>query len=87
LIRCSPGEDRTNGFFVACFVRIGYTLDTEPPGAALKLPLKRSAEDAIRPPYDIQMLTAEQGTKRKRKRGKRSEDAGAVPEEWAGIAD
>lgn len=23
LVRCVPGEDATNGFFVSCFVRIG----------------------------------------------------------------
>jgi len=29
LIRCSPGEDGTNGFFVSCFVRTHITHATE----------------------------------------------------------
>lgn len=38
LIRCSPGEDGTNGFFVSCFVKAHVTQSTE-----VKVKRKQSA--------------------------------------------
>ncbi|KAG8932046.1 hypothetical protein FRC02_001735 [Tulasnella sp. 418] len=38
LVRCSPGEDGTNGFFVSCFVKQGSIYDVSGPNkAALKM--------------------------------------------------
>jgi hypothetical protein len=41
LIRCSPGEDATNGFFVSCFVRASNREDTRK--------RKREADGALTP--------------------------------------
>ena len=42
VIRCVPGEDKTNGFFVACFVKKGGMTLTGKEGKGSK---KRSRED------------------------------------------
>jgi len=35
VLRCLPGEDATNGFFVACFIRYGSSYDTQNPNRLL----------------------------------------------------
>jgi putative methyltransferase len=59
-VRCSPGEDATNGFFVACFVRKD-SVDLEAP--AVSGATKRKVEEGSEG-------NESQGKKKKRKRRK-----------------
>lgn len=44
LVRCLPGDDATNGFFVSCFVRIESAANGEPTVANRKRQLESAAE-------------------------------------------
>ncbi|KAG8857591.1 hypothetical protein FRB96_005609 [Tulasnella sp. 330] len=97
LVRCSPGEDATNGFFVACFIRVGSSFDThieemtviEAPGL---LPAKRRMQNADKQVKPLNFGEGEehQGEltqKRKRSRAKKSKIVAETRdlEEWSGI--
>ncbi|KAG9013968.1 hypothetical protein FRB94_004348 [Tulasnella sp. JGI-2019a] len=96
VLRCSPGQDATNGFFVACFVRVGSGFDT-PAGKVTRgevLLVKRRATDNDEAPYTFSESHSEGGgdagttRKRKRKRAKKSKVVAAPDDadEWSGIA-
>ncbi|KAL1748928.1 S-adenosyl-L-methionine-dependent methyltransferase [Schizophyllum fasciatum] len=61
LIRCLPGEDATNGFFVSCFVR----------AADESLSKKRKANDAEEPQEGAGTVTTAKPRKKKKKKAKK----------------
>ena len=65
LVRCSPGEDGTNGFFVSLFVRKGSVHD-ERSGMSIDSKKRKTMSD------ENDELPA---TKRKRKKKKKSKSA------------
>lgn len=67
LVRCAPGEDRTNGFFVTLFIRAKEE-DDEWTGIVLDMKKRKAAadEESERP-----------ATKRKRKKKSKSVSASA----------
>jgi len=88
LLRCSPGEDATNGFFVACFIRVGSstTVQTNRVAAAQSKRRKCLRDEAV----ELLELHAkpEEGIeprKRQRKGTKKSDLLEANAEEWNGI--
>ncbi|KAJ3862885.1 S-adenosyl-L-methionine-dependent methyltransferase [Lentinula novae-zelandiae] len=65
LVRCLPGEDATNGFFVSCFVRSSVTRaesDRAPPDK------KRKVDQVIEEQDDVALNTRKRQQKRKRKK-------------------
>ncbi|KAJ3891547.1 S-adenosyl-L-methionine-dependent methyltransferase [Lentinula edodes] len=65
LVRCLPGEDATNGFFVSCFVRSSVTRaesDRAPPDK------KRKVDQVIEEQEDVALNTRKRQQKRKRKK-------------------
>jgi 25S rRNA (cytosine2278-C5)-methyltransferase len=57
MIRCSPGEDATNGFFVSAFVRADH--------AKVKTATKRKAESDL---VEDHTISCESGKKKRKKK-------------------
>ncbi|KAA1467333.1 S-adenosyl-L-methionine-dependent methyltransferase [Dentipellis sp. KUC8613] len=77
LVRCSPGHDATNGFFVSCFVRrgasdpsdFGYQIEQQSEDTILG---KRKAEEGSPHPEDGLKVGGSSGKKKKKRKKKKS---------------
>ncbi|TFY60812.1 hypothetical protein EVG20_g7282 [Dentipellis fragilis] len=77
LVRCSPGQDATNGFFVSCFVRrgasdpsdFGYQIEQQSEDPILG---KRKAEKGSPHPEDDEEAGGSAGKKKKKRKKKKS---------------
>lgn len=59
VIRCVAGEDKTNGFFVACFVRKGADVFNEPEPSSETGDKKRPREEDVEPAETDEVDVAE----------------------------
>lgn len=64
VIRCSPGEDHTNGFFVSCFVKVSADVVDLDKNVKRKWDEEAGASPVSAPTYDSRM------SKKQRKRKK-----------------
>ncbi|KIJ52544.1 hypothetical protein M422DRAFT_26124 [Sphaerobolus stellatus SS14] len=83
VIRCSPGEDATNGFFVACFIRMTGFISS--PRAGLTASKRKADDDDLRDSSgeekepEVQMdKRGESNKKRKKRKKKRKEVNGSL---------
>lgn len=61
VIRCNPGDDKTNGFFVSCFIRLAQESKIATPAT-----VKRTLSDLV----EGQSKDSKGGTKKKRRKNK-----------------